>query len=189
VLDAVEGLLGPDLVVWATELFAKHPREPAISIGWHRDATYMGFPPRSSVTAWIALSDSSTENGCLQALPGPDRATRNGNDGTPVNVTLRAGEMSLHDDQILHGSASNRSDKKRVGFAVRFVAPHALTDMKNSQGVVARGRCEVEGFESLELPSHSDQARALAEMKVSAAKHFDAMLERLRTGKPRVSTN
>src|ERR671934_2538982 len=52
VLDAVEDLLGPDLLVWATELFAKHPRDAAVSIGWHRDRPYMGFAGET-VTAWI----------------------------------------------------------------------------------------------------------------------------------------
>src|SRR5262245_19549995 len=72
VLDAVEDLLGPDLLIWATELFAKHPRDAAVSIGWHRDRPYMGFAGET-VPAWVALSDSTPANGCLRAVPGPAR--------------------------------------------------------------------------------------------------------------------
>src|SRR5262245_39213173 len=59
VLDAVEDLLGPDLLVWATELFAKHPHDATVSIGWHRDRPYVGFDPKTAATAWIALGDST----------------------------------------------------------------------------------------------------------------------------------
>src|SRR5437870_2078282 len=73
ILDAVESLLGPNLLIWATELFAKHPRDPVIKTGWHQDKTYMGFDPRTTTTAWVALSDSNADNGCMRAVPGPWR--------------------------------------------------------------------------------------------------------------------
>src|SRR5262249_50698551 len=129
VLDAVEDLLGPDLLVWATELFAKHPHDPAVSIGWHRDRPYMGLDPRRATTARIALGDSTPANGCMRAVPGPGRRENRPpgegqgggvDEGEVVDVTLRAGEMSLHDADILHGSGPNRSGQKRVGFVVRF---------------------------------------------------------------------
>src|SRR5437588_6552180 len=105
ILDIVETLLGPDLLVWATELFAKHPHDGNVSIGWHRDCTYMGLKAEHTTTAWVALADSTAANGCMRAAPGPDRRT------TPcidelrtgagveylVDVVLHAGEMSLHD--------------------------------------------------------------------------------------------
>ena len=61
------------LLVWATELFVKHPQDSAVSIAWHRDCTYMGFAPHTTITAWIALADSTTANGCMRAVPGPQR--------------------------------------------------------------------------------------------------------------------
>src|SRR5262245_55175783 len=69
ILDAVEDILGPDLLVGATELFAKHPHDPSVAIGWHRDRPYLGFTGGQSVTAWIALSPSNPANGCMRALP------------------------------------------------------------------------------------------------------------------------
>src|SRR5262249_52278779 len=72
-LDAVEDLLGPDLLVWATELFAKHPHDTGVSIGWHRDRPYLGFEATATTTAWVALGDSTPANGCMRAVPGPGR--------------------------------------------------------------------------------------------------------------------
>jgi ectoine hydroxylase-related dioxygenase (phytanoyl-CoA dioxygenase family) len=73
ILDAVEDVLGPDLLVWATELFAKHPQDAGRSIGWHRDEPYMGFDAAMAATAWVALSDSTVANSCMRAVPGPGR--------------------------------------------------------------------------------------------------------------------
>src|SRR5262245_21542176 len=122
VLDAIEDLLGPNLLVWATELFAKHPHDETVSIGWHRDRAYMGFDSQTTTTAWIALSDSAAANGCMRAVPEPGRrdtrhsATRSAaaDEQAAVDVVLRPGEMSLHDADILHGSGPNRSGEKRV---------------------------------------------------------------------------
>ena len=69
ILDAVEGLLGPNLLIWATELFAKHAADSTVSVGWHQDVTYMRFDPALTTTAWIALSDSTIENGCMRLSP------------------------------------------------------------------------------------------------------------------------
>src|SRR5262245_25953362 len=57
ILDAVTDLLGPNLLIWATELFAKHPQDASVAIGWHRDQPYMGFDAANTVTAWVALGD------------------------------------------------------------------------------------------------------------------------------------
>src|SRR5438034_1049716 len=69
VLDAIEDVLGPNLLIWATELFAKHPQDANVAIGWHRDEPYMGFEPGLTTTAWIALSDSAPANGCMRVVP------------------------------------------------------------------------------------------------------------------------
>ena len=74
VLDApVKDVLGPDLLIWATELFAKHPGDEAVAIGWHQDRPYMGFEAGATTSARIALADSVPANGCMRAVPGPGR--------------------------------------------------------------------------------------------------------------------
>jgi hypothetical protein len=179
VIDAVADLLGPDVLVWASELFAKHPFEPAVSIGWHRDRPYMGFAPESTVTAWIALSESTVENGCVKAIPGPDRGSVGLDEGRAVNVVLRPGEMSLHDAEILHGSPPNRSATKRVGFAVRYVTPDAQPPGGRPPAVVARGRATSKSFEIVAPPGERPADEALSDMRRSAMMHLEAMLANL----------
>jgi ectoine hydroxylase-related dioxygenase (phytanoyl-CoA dioxygenase family) len=181
ILDAVEAVLGPDLLLWATELFAKHERDPAVSIGWHRDVTYMGCAPRHAVTAWIALSPSLPANGCMKALPGTERfhgpARMVPEAAGLVDVILQPGEMSLHDVLILHGSGPNLSGEKRVGFVARYLTPEARPAHDRTPVVLVRGRAPGQHFQ-LVAPT-ADRPTALEEMKESAARHMDAMLHQL----------
>ena len=192
VLDAVEDLLGPDLLIWATELFAKHPQEEAVSIAWHRDGAYMGLDPELTLTAWIALSPSTPENGCLRAVREPSRRQAAGNEairarreparlppGELIDVALEAGEMSLHDVYLLHGSQSNRSDQKRVGFAVRFTTPYARPLLDRPPAVLARGEDRFGHFQIHEPPRGCNAASALAQMRLSARRHLEATLKNL----------
>jgi ectoine hydroxylase-related dioxygenase (phytanoyl-CoA dioxygenase family) len=201
VLDAVEDLLGPDLLVWATEVFAKHPHDAAVSIGWHRDRPYMGLVGETT-TAWVALSDSVAANGCMRAVPGlsrrdprppagerpPGRAGGQAAVGVDereaVDVWLGAGEMSLHDADILHGSAANRSDEKRVGFVIRFVTPQTRPLIGRPPVILARGSDGHNHFRVVDPPAETGGGELLAEMKKSAALHLEAMLESLRRAGP-----
>jgi ectoine hydroxylase-related dioxygenase (phytanoyl-CoA dioxygenase family) len=184
VLDAVEDLLGPDLLVWATELFAKHAHDPTVSIGWHRDRPYMGFDPRTAVTAWVALSESTAANGCMRALPGPARSEGGRrpevNEAQAIDVVLRAGEMSLHDMEIPHGSGPNASGVKRVGFAIRYVSPQARPPEGRPPALLVRGRDSQQHFTLVEPPTEQDAEHALAQMKQSATQHLEAMLLNLK---------
>jgi hypothetical protein len=195
-LDAVEDLLGPDLLIWATELFAKHPQDATVSIGWHRDAPYMGVAGMST-TAWIALSDSTVANGCMRAIPGPrgqdreethvDSARQSPieiNERDAVDVVLRPGEMSLHNSHVLHGSGPNRSQEKRVGFVVRFVTPETRPLAGHPPVILARGTDRLNHFRVFDSPTEDNSKRALAQMKESAALHLEGMLQNLRRSRP-----
>jgi ectoine hydroxylase-related dioxygenase (phytanoyl-CoA dioxygenase family) len=141
ILDAVEDLLGPDLLVWGSGFFIKEPHDPAY-ISWHQDSTYWGLSHPDIVTAWVALSVSDAANGAMQVLPGshlrdqlPHRDTfaQNNlltrgqevavevNPADAVMMPLQPGEMSLHHVRIVHGSEPNRADYRRIGFAIRYV--------------------------------------------------------------------
>lgn len=143
VLDAVESVLGPDILVWASSIFAKAPAS-ADFVSWHQDMTYWGLEPAEIVTAWIALTDSRPDNGCMRVVPGshsreimPHRDTfakdnmlSRGqevavevDEATAVDIELSPGEMSLHHAKIVHGSHANRSRRPRIGFAVRYISP------------------------------------------------------------------
>jgi hypothetical protein len=200
-LDAVEDLLGPNLLVWATELFTKHPRDGAVSIGWHQDRPYMGFEAGATVSAWIALAPSDVANGCMRAVPGPGRrfaGHAEPDDASPnpqqkrrstavqvdeadaVDVVLRAGEMSLHDIDIVHGSGPNHSDEKRIGFVVRYITPEARPLEGRPPAILARGRDDCGHFQLVDPPSETDADEALQRMRESAARHFDTMLHNLK---------
>ncbi len=141
ILDAVEDLLGPDLFCWSSSFFTKEARDPAF-VSWHQDATYWGLSDPDVVTAWVAFSDSQVDNGCMRVMPGthlhaqlPHKDTfAEGNlltrgqevqvDVDPskaVDVLLQPGEMSLHHVLLVHGSDPNTSDRRRIGFAIRYV--------------------------------------------------------------------
>ena len=197
VLDAVETILGHNLLVWSTELFSKHPGD-GISIGWHRDEDYTGFDPSHSTTAWIALSPSTPQSGCLQVVLGShdgvsadfvagsiDNSEQLEPEERRVHVTLQAGEMSLHDGRLLHGSAINSSNDKRIGFAVRYVSPAAKPIHGCPPATLAHGRDEHRHFRIVSPPAvESDEA--LEQMRQSATRHLDAMLENLRRRKSAV---
>jgi chlorinating enzyme len=140
ILDAVEDLLGPDLLVWSSSFFIKEARDPAY-VSWHQDATYWGLSAPDVVTAWVAFTDATVENGAMRMVPGshgeqlfhhdtfaPDNLLSRGqeiavevDEARAVDVLLRAGEMSLHHVRMVHGSPANRSDDRRVGYAIRYI--------------------------------------------------------------------
>jgi non-heme Fe2+,alpha-ketoglutarate-dependent halogenase len=184
VLDAVEDLLGPNLLIWATELFAKHPHDGVVSIGWHRDGPYMGLAPELTVTAWIALTDSHAANGCMRYLPEAQRQTERRRqpaaDDPVADVTLQAGEMSLHDVFVLHGSGPNHSSEKRVGFAIRFTTPEGRPTTERPPAILARGSDHCGHFQLVAPPQQQEPAEVLSSLRQSARRHLDATLENLK---------
>lgn len=144
ILDAVEDVLGPDIMVWATGHFDKKPRDPNF-VTWHQDGTYWGLSEPSVVTAWVALTPSNRENGCMRVIPGshrrgqlPHRDTYGKNnllsrgqdvdvkvdEAQAVDLELRPGQISLHHVMTVHGSNPNFSDTRRLGIPIRYVAAH-----------------------------------------------------------------
>jgi hypothetical protein len=188
ILDAAEDLLGPDILVWATELFNKGAGTGTIAVGWHRDRPYLGLQGGATVTAWVALSDSTPSNGCLRAVPDQDRAlTRNRThkelappESAVIDVVLRAGELSLHDADVLHGSGPNLSGQARVGFVIRFVTPEARPAHGQPPVLLARGRDLYGHFQTVDPPSpDADPDAAAVALKRSAAEHLDVILKNL----------
>ena len=143
-LDAVESVLGPDLLLWSAEFFIKPPRSDKI-VSWHQDLTYWGLGETDEeITAWVALSDVRVESGCMRFLPGshrqrilPHRDTFDEsnllsrgqqvdvdvNEDEAVDVLLEPGQVSLHHGRIFHASGPNQSDHDRIGLVFRFLTP------------------------------------------------------------------
>ena len=174
VLDTVERVLGPDVLVWNTHWFPKFPGERSY-VSWHQDAAYWGLRPPSVTTAWIALSPSTRDNGCLQVLPGshlgesmpqnetfaPDNMLSRGQEiaveiepSQIVSLELDPGEFSLHHIGIAHGSGPNTSDTARIGLAVRYIAPQVeQAGPHRDLAVLARGRDRYGHFDLVEPPN------------------------------------
>jgi hypothetical protein len=139
ILDCVEDLIGPDFYLWASNFFIKEPHSTH-TVGWHQDAYYWPLSPHESLTVWIAFGDSDEQNGAMQVIPGSHRAgllkhgrttdtqsvltleceTEQFRADTAVSLNLKAGEISIHDDKIVHGSPANPSDRPRVGLTARY---------------------------------------------------------------------
>ena len=189
ILDAVEDVLGPNLLVWTVSIFPKYPRDPGY-ISWHQDGTYWGLDSTRVVTAWVALTDSTRDNGCMRVVPGshrqpilPHRDTYAADnrlsrgqeievkvaEQDAVDVVLRAGEMSLHHVNIIHGSNSNPSDGSRIGFAPRFMTPETRQiDGEPLTAVLARGRDNHGHFQLLPGPPALGFEEALAAQQAAA---------------------
>lgn len=149
VLDAVGSLLGPDIYCWSTSFFIKNANDPGY-IAWHQDGPYSGTPEGAGdiVTAWIALTPSNRANGCLKVVAGShkqlvEHAYTNDasnllslgqeiavevNEDDATSIELTAGQFSLHHEKIIHGSAPNSSDGRRIGLAVRYLKPYKRPD-------------------------------------------------------------
>ena len=141
ILDAVEDVIGPNILCWASGFFHKPARHPGF-VSWHQDSTYWGLSEPDVVTVWVAFSDSVPDNGCMRVIPGthlmdqlPHKDTfaehnllTRGQEvqvvvdpSLAVDVVLQPGEFSLHHVRLVHGSEPNGSERRRIGFAVRYV--------------------------------------------------------------------
>ena len=158
-LDVVEDLLGPNLLVWNTAVMMKEPRRPGF-VTWHQDALYWGNHPAHVVTAWIALTASDRENGCMRMFSGSHRrgvlahvdtfgrdnmlsrgqkVVEDLDERAATDIVLRPGEASVHHTVTVHGSEPNRSDRPRIGFAVTYVVPEARLAGPRTGATLVRG--------------------------------------------------
>jgi len=188
ILDAVEDLLGPDILCWSTSFFIKEANNPAY-VSWHQDATYWGLDRDEVVTAWVALSDAPVESGAMEFIPGTHRAGQLPHADTfhehnllsrgqeiavkvdaekAVKVPLKAGEMSLHHVKLAHYSGPNGTGDRRIGLAIRYIPPAVRQTKVRDSATLVRGR---------DTCGHYDlEPRPLADLDAAAlAAHRDAV--------------
>ncbi len=147
ILDAVESLIGPDILVFTSTFFIKEPATPSFA-AWHQDATYFGLDPHEHVTAWVALTDASCEAGCMEAVSSRGMPRQlahaalglahsiNGGGQAIVEpfdqsgaaaMALSAGSFSLHHTLARHRSAPNRAAHRRIGLGISYVPAKVRT--------------------------------------------------------------
>ena len=161
ILDAVESLIGPDILVFTSTFFIKEANSPTFA-AWHQDATYFGIEPYEHVTAWVALSDATEEAGCMEVVPSRGRPQQmhhaalglkdsiNGggqaiiedfDQGDGEMMALPAGSFSLHHTLCRHRSAPNRAAHRRVGIGISYIPAHCrLTGTVRMCAPLVRGR-------------------------------------------------
>ena len=160
ILDAVESLIGEDILVCGTTLFIKNPHEKGF-VSYHQDAKYIGLEPHNWVTAWVAITDSNEHNGCMRMWPGShkdhlkehDQKFNQGNlltrgqtvQNVPKEKTtplvLTAGQMSLHHPTTVHGSDINKSDDRRIGFVIQsYIGANVKQVLGKNSVQIARGK-------------------------------------------------
>ncbi len=159
IVDVVRDLLGDDVIGWGSHYFCKMPGDGK-SVSWHQDASYWPLTPSKTVTVWLAIDDADCQNACMRFLRGShleghlsfrtsddtegnvlDQTVENVERfGEPVDIELRAGEISVHSDLLLHGSEANNSDRRRCGLTLRYCTPDVRAHMDwNKKGVVVSG--------------------------------------------------
>jgi non-heme Fe2+,alpha-ketoglutarate-dependent halogenase len=182
VLDAVEDIIGPDILCWTTNFFIKEPGSPGF-VSWHQDAAYWGLEPEEVVTAWIALTHSNLRSGCMKVMPGThleshiphvdtfhqDNMLTRGQEiavevdaSKAVDLILEPGEISLHDIKLVHGSEPNRSQDRRIGLAIRYLPTHVRQTKGRDSAMLVRGVDRHRHFDAEPRPCADLDAAALA---------------------------
>lgn len=175
VADAIESILGPDVMIWDAKLFPKPARSTSF-VSWHQDATYMPMEPvEQVVTAWIALSHSTAANGAMQISPGSHKLGQQAHVKTfakqnllsygqeiqapraaedIVNVELRPGQMSIHHMHLVHGSPPNPSDRPRIGISINYLTPAVVDRAEKTRPALLLRGCDRYGhFQSFSRPA------------------------------------
>jgi len=141
IVELVSGVIGDDVILWGCHVFCK-PAAEGYETPWHQDGHYWPIRPLANCTVWVALEESTVENGCLRVIPRShagqqlhphlheDRSDLTLNqrmaegtfdEASAVDLELQPGQMSLHDVYMIHGAQANTSGKRRTGVALRYM--------------------------------------------------------------------
>ena len=197
ILDAVEEILGPDILCWNADFIIKKAHDPH-DIGWHQDWTYWGLDPPDVLTAWLALNDATVENGAMKFMPGSHRLGQlphvetmrelnvtgrkqevlDVDESRAVDAPLAAGEVSLHHIGLLHASKSNTTSGRRIGLAIRYMAGHVRQIRARESAMLMRGEDRFGHFDLEPNPVANLDAAALeahgAAMDISLKNYYGA---------------
>ncbi len=138
-LDIAERFVGPDIALFASHYICKPPYSGR-PVLWHQDGAYWPLEPMHVVTLWLAIDESTPENGCLRVLPGShhehlhelrvredvdsvlgSESAADVDESLAVDLTLSAGDVEVHHPNIIHGSNANTSPKRRCGLTIRYI--------------------------------------------------------------------
>ena len=183
ILDCVQDLIGPDIMVFHTTVWLKEPHSETF-VPWHQDATYFGLAPFEHVTAWVALTDSTPENGCVQIIPRSHTTGQRPHFDQPdpramlsrgqtlagaieedraIDLVLRAGEVSFHHTLSFHRSGVNHTDTRRIGIGVSYIPTRVKhVGATRLSATLVRGTDHYGHFDHEPAPQAEDEAAQLA---------------------------
>jgi non-heme Fe2+,alpha-ketoglutarate-dependent halogenase len=197
ILDRVEEIIGPDILCWSSRFFIKNPGDENF-IAWHQDSAYWGLDnSEKNLTAWVALSETTIENGAMKVVPGSHKnvilphgestaktmASRGQevqvdvNENDALYALLKPGQMSIHHDRIFHGSDPNKSTDQRIGLAIRYIptSSRQMTNMPDS-ALLVRGEDKYGNF-NLEFRPKEDLAPESIEQHRKAYAMYNAFTD------------
>ena len=183
ILDAVEDLIGPDLLCWNTIFWIKEAQSPSF-VSWHQDVRYWGLDTSELVTAWVALSPATEESGCMRVLPGSHREevlphrdeyhddnllTRGQeiavevDESKTVSMALAPGQASLHNVGLAHASGPNRTDDRRIGVSMHYISTRTRQTVGGwDSAALVRGEDRYGHFHPAPVPSRDLDPDAVA---------------------------
>ena len=175
ILDAVEDLIGPDILLFTSTLWPKDGGDGRY-VSWHQDSAYFGFDRHEEVTAWVALTHSNSTNGCVRVMPGshsgPDyqheetlakdnllirgQTIRGLDEERAVNLELRPGQFSLHQERTAHSSQPNASSERRIGYALFYIPTSVKSALGRRTALLVRGKDAYGNWDPDPVPQRDD---------------------------------
>ena len=180
ILDAVEDLIGPDILLYHGQWFVKEPRTEHY-VSFHQDSAYWGLDNPTALSVWVAFEPADSENGCMQVVPGTHKellehvdkrhennmlwrgqtATGDIDFSKVVDFELKPGQFSVHHGRIVHGSQPNRSDRRRVGYSIRYIPTKVRRIGPRDSAMLVRGVDEYDHFDLEPRPAADYDPAAL----------------------------
>ena len=195
-LDAIEDIIGPDILAYGSVLFIKEPHDPGF-VSWHQDCRYMGLEPHdAAVSAWLALTPSNAVTGCMSMLPGSHRhgvmehvdtfsetniltrgqSIQGVDEDAAVDLILAPGQFSLHSMRTVHASKPNRGDDRRIGFTIQcYMTPEMRQTISPTMAQLVRGEDPNRHFEYAPRPDGDMTPVAIAARERNNAQWADIL--------------
>ena len=192
ILNAVESLIGPDILLFGASVFAKKAQDTRF-VSWHQDAAYYGLDPQEEVTCWLGLTDADLENGCMRVIPGshlaPDaeheetydaqnllgrgQTIHGVDESKAAYMPVKAGEFSIHHERTWHASSPNPSDRRRVGIAFFYIPANTRSIIGRRTATLVRGEDKYNHWDQEPMPQHDLDPACMAFLRQSWAQYRD----------------
>ena len=192
IVDPVEDLIGPDILLFASKFWIKPPRSGRF-VSWHQDSAYFGLDPHALAAVWIALTDSDRANGCMRVIPGSHLGTAHWHRETPdddnllgrgqtiegldeskaVDLELSEGEFSIHHERTVHGSLPNRTDGPRIGLALFYIPTSVRSTIGRRAATLVRGVDRFGHWDDEPVPEVDGDPAILDYMRAAQRRYHD----------------